>query len=277
MTLIPSRRGPPFAFEAGTIAGEAQALGLGQPPVELRDRSKLAREADFAESDDIAGDRLIALRRDDRQREGEIRRRLADAQPADDRCDDVLRGERQAQSAAEHRGYEDQAVNVEAVGCPARRGRDGRAGKRLDLYEHRPATFQRGHDRGPYCVPRALPDEYLRRVLDRSHALACHLEYADLIDRPEAVLYAAQKPVAAEALAFEIEDDVDDVLEQAGAGDVSVLRDVADDEDRDAGGLAPAHQLHRGLAELGDAAGRLSSGFCVHRLDGVDDEDSWGE
>ena len=41
---------------------------------------------------------------------------------------------------------------------------------------------------------------------------------------------------------------------------------------RYAGGLAPAHQLHRALAQLGDAPGGLRGRFSVDGLDGIDDE-----
>src|SRR5207237_10762261 len=98
--------------------------------------------------------------------------------------------------------YGTQAVHVEAVGRAARRRRDGRAGERLDLDEHRPAAFNGRYDRRPYRVSRSLCDEGLRRVLDRLHARACHFEDSYLIDGAEAVLYAAQKAVAAETLAF---------------------------------------------------------------------------
>src|SRR2546425_10489156 len=89
----------------------------------------------------------------------QVRRWLADSQPANDRGDDVLRRQRQTQAAAEHRRYEDQPVDVETVGRPARRRCDGRAGKRLDLYEHRPATFERGHYGGGNWILSPLPEQ----------------------------------------------------------------------------------------------------------------------
>jgi hypothetical protein len=62
------------------------------------------------------------------------------------------------------------------------------------------------------------------------------------------------------------------VLQQARPSDVALLRDVAYDEGGHAGPLGPAHQVHRALAELDNAARGLGRRLRVHRLDRVDDE-----
>ena len=62
--------------------------------------------------------------------------------------------------------------------------------------------------------------------------VARHLEDADLVRRAEAVLDGAQDAELVAALAFEVEDGVDHVLDHAGAGDLAVLGDVADEDRR---------------------------------------------
>ena len=77
---------------------------------------------------------------------------------------------------------------------------------------------------------RALGQKHRRRVADFDQAAALHLEHADFVGRPEAVLGAAQQAVLIEALAFEIQHGVDHVLEDLRAGDGAVFGDVADQE-----------------------------------------------
>jgi hypothetical protein len=57
------------------------------------------------------------------------------------------------------------------------------------------------------------------------------------------------------AVALEVQDDVDDVLEHARAGDRAVLGDVADDDRGDVAGLGHADQARGDLLDLGDATG----------------------
>ena len=102
---------------------------------------------------------------------------------------------------------------------------------------------------------------------------AGHLEDAELVRRAEAVLRGAQDAVGAVAVALELEDAVDEVLEHARAGDRAVLRHVADEEDGDAGLLRDAQQSRRRLAHLRDRAGRGAEVGGVERLDGVDHAD----
>jgi hypothetical protein len=45
------------------------------------------------------------------------------------------------------------------------------------------------------------------------------------------------------AVALEVDDGVDEVLEQAGPGELAVLGDVADEDDGDAGGLGEVDQF----------------------------------
>jgi len=75
--------------------------------------------------------------------------------------------------------------------------------------------------------------------------------------------------VRVEALSLERQDRVHEVLERLRAGERSVLRDVADQEDRDAGGLRERQQAPRAGAHLRDRArrrGRVRRGDRLNRV-----------
>ena len=88
---------------------------------------------------------------------------------------------------------------------------------------------------------------------------------------------SAHDAVRVMALAFEIEDRVDDVLECLGTRQIAIFRDMADEERRHIACLGGKQQLGCGLAHLSDAAGRR---LKLHRIDGlnrVDDDEGWLE
>ena len=102
---------------------------------------------------------------------------------------------------------------------------------------------------------------------------AGHLEDADLVGRAEAVLDGAEDAEVMAALALEIEHRVDHVLDDARAGDLAVLGDVADEDHRGAGLLGVADQRLRRGAHLGDGAGRRVGDVGPQRLDRIDDDE----
>ena len=63
------------------------------------------------------------------------------------------------------------------------------------------------------------------------------------------------------------------MLEHLRAGDAALLVDVADNECRIAAVLGRAHDAHRALAHLTDAAGRRGRLGVVHSLNGIYDQD----
>ena len=75
------------------------------------------------------------------------------------------------------------------------------------------------------------------------------------------------------AVALELEDAVDEVLEHARPGDGAVLRDVADEDDRDARLLRDPQEASGRLAHLRDGARGRSERRRVERLHRVDDAD----
>ena len=76
-----------------------------------------------------------------------------------------------------------------------------------------------------------------------------------------------------EALSLEVEHRVDDVLEDARAGDRALLRHVADEEDGHVRRLRHSEERHRALPDLRDRARRGGDRLQVHRLDRVDHDE----
>ena len=101
---------------------------------------------------------------------------------------------------------------------------------------------------------RAAAEEQPARVGDLGDAVAGHLEAADLVGRAEAVLERADEAQRGLAVALELADDVDEVLEQARAGDRAVFGDVADEQHGQVAVFGDADEGARDLAHL--AAGR---------------------
>src|SRR6185369_410838 len=108
---------------------------------------------------------------------------------------------------------------------------------------------------------------------DALQALVGHREDADLVDRAEPVLDRADETEARMRVAFEVEDGVDNVLEDARPGERAVLGDVADENDRRSARLGETRQLRSALAHLRDRARRGGQRFAVDGLDRVDDRD----
>ena len=100
-----------------------------------------------------------------------------------------------------------------------------------------------------------------------------HLEHAELVRRAEPVLRRPKNAMRVVAIALELENAVDEMLEHARAGHRPVLRDVPDEHGRDPASLRNAKEACRSLPDLGDGAGRRSQLARVEGLDGVDHAD----
>ena len=97
-------------------------------------------------------------------------------------------------------------------------------------------------------------DEQFRRVGDLAEAFAGHLEDSQLGSRAEPVLDAAQNPVRASVVAFELKDHIHDVFQDLRPGDVAFFGDVADQNDRDARLFGKTQKYCRHLFDLGHRA-----------------------
>ena len=105
------------------------------------------------------------------------------------------------------------------------------------------------------------------------HAALGHGEDAEFVDGAEAVLLAAQRPIAAAGRHFEHHEAVDHVLEHLRPGQAAFLGDVAHHRHRDAGLLGQPHQLRRRLAHLRGAAGQAFGALRLHHLDRIHDHE----
>ncbi|MEZ6163973.1 MAG: hypothetical protein R3B67_06010 [Phycisphaerales bacterium] len=75
------------------------------------------------------------------------------------------------------------------------------------------------------------------------------------------------------AVALEVEDGVDHVLEHAWAGEGAFFGDMPDEDDGGAGGFGEVDEFAAAAPELGDGAGGGFEVGLVDHLDGVDDAD----
>src|SRR6266851_4493850 len=216
---------------------EAELARLLQTRITLAHRPHLAGETDLAEDDAFRRHWLLGQRRDQRGGDGEVGGRLADAQAAGDVEIDVVGADGEAAARVEH-GHD----HGEPVAVPADDGTARRPGRRggdqgLDLDQYRPGSLHPGEDGGAADIVAALGEEESGGVRHLGEPGIGHLEDADLVRRPEAVLDRAQDAKLVAALALEIEHGVDHVLEHARSGDDALLGDVADEDDGEAAPL----------------------------------------
>lgn len=78
-----------------------------------------------------------------------------------------------------------------------------------------------------------LGEEELGGVFDFAQSVGCHFVDAEFGGGAEAVFDGAEDAVHVLAVAFELQDGVDDVFEDFRSGDVAVFVDVSDEDDGD--------------------------------------------
>ena len=117
----------------------------------------------------------------------------------------------------------------------------------------------------------ALAEEELGWVGDLAQALVRHFEDADLVGRSKPVLHRAQDAVVVAAFALKVKHRVDHVLDDARAGDLAFLGDMADQHDRSPRGFRIADHRLGGGAHLGDGAGRRIGHVRPQRLNRIED------
>ena len=120
----------------------------------------------------------------------------------------------------------------------------------LHLGDERPPPLEGDGDAGARHLGRAAGEEEPARVGEPDDADVGEVEAADLVGGAVPVLDGTHEAQAGVPVALELDDDVDEVLEDAGPGDRAVLGDVADEEHRDAPGLGHLDQGGRHLAHL---------------------------
>ena len=202
-------------------------------------RAQLAGQPDLAE----AGQRGASVaagdapgRAGDRQRDGEVGPRLVDAHAADDVDEDVAvptptPAWRPSTASTSARRLRSMPLHTRRGGtsslCETSAWTSTSSGREPSIAA-----------RTTCPAPGGLADEARAGVEDLDEPALAHLEDADLVGRAEAVLQRAQRAVGALALALELQDAVDEVLEHARAGQRALLGHVADEQDRRALRLA---------------------------------------
>ena len=141
----------------------------------------------------------------------------------------------------------------------------------MNFNKNRPCSLDAGEHAGARYVVIPAGQEQRRWIGDLGQAGAGHLENADFVRRAIAILDRAQDPELVAAVALEIKHRVDHVLQHPGAGDLSVLGDVADEDQREALAFGQPDQFLRRGADLGHGAGRRFQAVHEHRLDRIND------
>ena len=231
----------------------------------------LAGEPDLAEEHRGRRCRMTEFGGDDRRRHCQVCRWLLHPQATGDVEINVARAHHKTAARLEHGQQHGQPAAVPADDGPARRGQSAGCDQGLDLDQQRAAALHAGEDGGARHALFAVGQEQGGGIGHRHQARFGHLEHADLVGGAEAVLDRAQDPELVATLALEVEHGVDHVLEHARAGDLTVLGDMADQQQGTAALLGEADQRLGGGAQLGDGARRLLEPVDPHGLDGIDD------
>ena len=239
----------------------------------LAGAADLAGKTNLAEHGRRRTDRTVAQARRHGGDDREIGRGLVDRHAAGDVDEDVLAHQVEAGALLEHGEQQREAILIDAARHPARVAVRAGADQRLHFDEQRPRTFHAAQHRRAGRVGGTLGEEQRRRIGHAFQPLPGHLEHAQLADGAEPVLHRAHDAVRVMLLALEIEHRVDDVLERLRAGEIAVLRDVADEKGRDVLPLRGEQQLRCGLAHLADAAGRRLELEREDGLDRIDDDE----
>ena len=172
----------------------------------------------------------------------------------------------------QYRQHHGQPARVPADDGASWRAERGRRHQRLDFDQQRPRALDAGEHRGAGLAEIARGQEQFGRVGDFAQARARHLEHADLVGRAEAVFHRAQDAELVRAFALEGEHGVDHVLDHAGARDLPVFGDMADQDDGRARALGIADERLRAAAHLRHRAGRRFDHVGPHGLDRIDDD-----
>src|SRR5690349_3519614 len=197
------------------------------------------------------------MRGGDCERDGEVDRGFGDFDAARDVDEDIFGGEAELGALFQYGDDHADAVATRAAHLAPRGADDAACGQRLDLDQQHAGTLHRGGDDGAagLTLGTIVFHEQVAGVGDFLETFAGHLEQSHLVCRAEAVLHAADDAVAVVAVALEVDDGVDDVLDDFRSGERARLGDVADEDDGDAGEFREVDQVHAALAQLRDAAG----------------------
>ena len=144
-----------------------------------------------------------------------------------------------------------QAVGIETLRDAPRRAKTHAIDERLHLDQQRPAAIARDRDDAPgRGLAERAPGRWPPDCCTSLRPDAVMAKKPSSLTGAEAILGGAHDAVTAAGLALEIQHRIDQVLEQARAGDRALLRDVADDDHRGPGRLRKRTSCRGALAQL---------------------------
>ena len=255
--------------------------------MDLGDGTEFAEEAEFAEDDRAAGSTLgvgevhgaVEVGGGDGQGDGGVGGGVVEFDAADDVDEDVFVDEAEAGAFFEDGDDHGDARGVGAGDFAFGGAEHGVGGEGLH-FDHQDARAREGggdDGAGGFGAFFVGFEEEGGGVFDGFEAGAGHAEEADFEGGAEAVFGGADDAVVVVGVAFEIEDGIDDVFDELGAGEDAFLGDVADEADGGAGGFGEVDEFSAAVAELGDGTGGGGISRVVDHLDGVDDGERGAE
>ena len=114
--------------------------------------------------------------------------------------------------------------------------------------------------------------ENRRGVGNTAQTAVGHRKDAEFVHSPEAVFKGAHEAEIGMGVAFKVKDRVNDVFQNAGAGEGTLLGDVPHKKEGGAGGFGKACEPSRAFAHLRDAPRGAVQFNGKKRLNGVDDD-----
>ena len=234
---------------------KAQSGNFRQALVHIGHAADLARQAHFADGDQIIVDGLIPVGGCHRKHHRQVGAGLVQPQTADDIDVSVKQAQLHAAPLFCNRQQQSGTVKIKTVRRPAGYVEAGFGNKRLNLSKNWPCALHHAGNAGAGCAFRAAFQQHLGGIRYFDQTGVCHFEHADLVGRAEAVLGGPEQTVGGIGITLEIENAVNHMLQHLGAGDVAVLIDMANHKDGDAVLLGHLHHGHSAILHLGDTAG----------------------
>ena len=266
--FVPARR---RSVEAGKSARSKPIFSASRSRSSTCPTPRTSPVSPTSPDDDVARSARPSRARGDRRDHREIRRGLVDAEAARDVQEHVLVVEPHAQrfsstaSSSATRPRSSPIVVRRGIASAERETSAWISTSTGRLPSSVASTAEPGAPTGP------LGEERSRRVRDLGEARSPISNTPTSLVEPKRFFTARSTRSACAAVALEVEDGVDQVLEHARAGERALLRHVADQEAGARRSPCERDEQRRRLAHLADAARRRARARRVQRLDRVDD------
>ena len=169
----------------------------------------------------------------------------------------------------QNRQQQGDPIRINPQGGPPRDSIIGRADQGLQFHQNGTGPFETGNDHGAGNMEGTFREEQGRGVLNFRQAGVFHFKDPDFVGRTETVFNRPEYSVGMAPFAFKIQDRIHHMLQNAGAGDNSLLGDVSDQKKGSAGFFGPDHQPAGHLPDLGYASRRRTQFSGKNGLDRV--------